>query len=156
MAENSPKTPPTALEYAMKILSKRVYAESEIQSKLQKKGYSAAEIKTAVEDCRRYAFLNDKRYAEDYANLLNQRGCGSLLIRRKLQMLHIAEEYIDNALAQAAENEMTAAKNSLDFKLRMLKNEKDKFKKKQKIYAFLVSRGYSFDIIRELLEGIEF
>ena len=156
MTANPPKTPPTALEYAMKILSKRVYAESEICTKLQKKGFPPEEIASAIEDCRRYSFLNDERYAADYANLLNSRGCGSILIRRKLVMLRIKEEFIEQAVADVAEKEMDAAKNSLDFKLRMLKNEKDNFKKKQKIYAFLVSRGYSFDIIRELLENVEF
>lgn len=155
MPMNTPKTLPTAFEYAMKILSKRAYAESEIRTKLQRKGYQNTEIVSAIEDCKRYSFINDELYAADYARLLNARGCGSALIRRKLVMLRIAEEFIDKAVSEIAPNEMEAAKNSLDFKLRMLKNEKDKYKKKQKIYAFLVSRGYSFDIIRELLENIE-
>lgn len=155
MAESAPKTPPTAFEYAMKILSKRAYAESEIRTKLLKKSYSASEIDSAIEDCRRYSFLNDELYAVDYARLLNARGCGALLIKRKLMMLHIADEFISKALDEVAENEIDAARNSLDFKLRMLKNEKDKFRKKQKVYAFLVSRGYSFDIIRELLDVVD-
>lgn len=151
----SVKTPPTAFEYAMKILSKRAYAESEIFTKLQKKSYPPAEIKQAIEDCRRYSFLNDELYAMDYAALLNSRGCGSLLIRKKLGMLRIAEEFIDKALASVSESEFQAAERSLDFKLRMLKNEKDPRKKRQKVYAFLVSRGYSFDTIRMLLESVD-
>ena len=39
--------------------------------------------------------MHTKNYALDYARLLNSRGCGSLLIRRKLSMLRIADEFID-------------------------------------------------------------
>lgn len=145
----------SAFEYAMKILSKRVYAESEIYTKLRKKNYPQNEIKSAIEDCKRYSFINDEAYACDYASLLNSRGCGALLIRRKLMQLQIADEYIEKALEGIAENEIASARNAFDFKLRMLKTEKDKFKKKQKLYAFMVGRGYSFDIIRMLLDDFE-
>ena len=134
----SQKVPPSALEYAMAILAKRVYAESEIVAKLRRKNYSAAEIASAVEDCKRYSFINDENYARDYACLLNSRGCGRLLIRRKLQMLRIPEEYIENALQIISGDELEAARRAFDFKCRMLKNEKDKYKKKQKLYAFII------------------
>lgn len=142
----------SAFEYAMKILSKRSYAESEVRTKLKKKNYPAEEIESAIADCKRYSFINDEIYAADYAAILNSRGCGNMLIRRKLAMLRIDENFIDNAVASVSENELNAAKRSFDFKMRMLERERDPFKKKQKLYAFMVSRGYSFDIIRSLLE----
>lgn len=145
--------PVSAFEYAMKILSKRSYAESEIRTKLRKKNYPADEIESAVADCKRYSFINDELYAADYAAVLNARGCGAMLIRRKLAMLRIEESFIDKALESVSGNELEAAKRAFDFKMRMLEREKDPFKKKQKLYAFMVSRGYSFDIIRTLLEN---
>ena len=150
MPKNS--VPCSAFEYAMKILSKRSYAESEVRTKLIKKSYPAEEIESAIADCKRYSFINDEIYAADYAAILNSRGCGNMLIRRKLAMLRIDENFIDNAVAAVSENELNAAKRSFDFKMRMLERERDPFKKKQKLYAFMVSRGYSFDIIRSLLE----
>ena len=150
MPKNS--VPCSAFEYAMKILSKRSYAESEVRTKLKKKNYPAEEIESAIADCKRYSFINDEIYAADYAAILNGRGCGNMLIRRKLAMLRIDENFIDNAVAAVSENELNAAKRSFDFKMRMLERERDPFKKKQKLYAFMVSRGYSFDIIRSLLE----
>lgn len=151
MPKNS--VPCSAFEYAMKILSKRSYAESEVRTKLKKKNYPAEEIESAIADCKRYSFINDEIYAADYAAILNSRGCGNMLIRRKLAMLRIDENFINNAVAAVSENELNAAKRSFDFKMRMLERERDPFKKKQKLYAFMVSRGYSFDIIRTLLEG---
>lgn len=152
---SSSNCPVSALEYAMKILAKRVYAESEIYTKLRKKNYPPDEIKNAIDECKRYSFINDELYAQDYANLLNSRGCGSMLVRRKLSMLRIAPEYIDRALEMIAENEMSAAEHSFDFKMRMLAREKNPLKKRQKIYAFMVSRGYSLDIIKKLFEKYE-
>lgn len=144
--------PVSAFEYAMKILSKRSYAESEVRTKLKKKSYPEAEIENAIADCKRYSFINDELYAVDYAAVLNARGCGIMLIRRKLAMLHIDDSFIDKAIESVAANEIEAAKRSFDFKMRMLAREKDPFKKKQKLYAFMVTRGYSFDVIRTLLE----
>ena len=150
----TPAPPPGAMEYAMKLLSKRSYAESEVRMKLRKKNYSPEEIEHAVTECVRYSFINDRLYALDYANLLNSRGCGSLMIRRKLALLRIADEFIDEALQMVAESELHAAANALDFKLRMLKNEKNPFKKKQKAVAFMLSRGYSFDTIKTVMDNV--
>ena len=143
----------SAFEYAMKILSKRSYAESEVRTKLVKKNYPPEDIEKAIADCKRYSFINDEMYAADYAAVLNGRGCGAMLIRRKLAMLRIEESFIDSAVAGVSGNEFEAAKRSFDFKMRMLEREKNPLKKKQKLYAFMVSRGYSFDIIRNLLEN---
>ena len=154
--EFMPKTsavPPSAMEYAMKLLSKRAYAESEVRMKLRKKNYSPEEIEHAVSECIRYSFINDRLYALDYAALLNSRGCGSLMIRRKLSLLRIADEFIEEALQAVAASEIAAAANALDFKLRMLKGEKDPFKKRRKLIAFMLSRGYSFDIIRVVMDN---
>lgn len=151
MAKNS--VPVSAFEYAMKILSKRSYAESEVRVKLKKKGYSDEEIENAVTDCKRYSFINDELYAADYAAILNSRGCGNILIKRKLAMLHIDEDSINKAVENVAGNEFAAAKHSFDFKMRMLSREKDPLKKKQKLYAFMIARGYSYDIIRSLLDS---
>ena len=149
-----PAAPVPAFEYAMKILSKRSYAESEVRTKLKKKNYPAEEIENAITECKRYSFINDEMYARDYAAILNARGCGKLLIRRKLAMLKIDENFIEAALAETADSEFEAAKRSFDFKMRMLEREKNPFKKRQKLYAFMVNRGYSFDIIRQLLDDI--
>ena len=145
MAENSK----SAFDCAMKLLGVRPYSEYELCQKLQQKGYGIKEINSALVDCLRYGFLNDELYAHDYANILSSRGYGKFVIARKLKEKHLNDEFIQQALAKL-ESENDNAKRAFDFKIRMLKNEKDPKKHQKKLYRFMLSRGFSSDIIRQL------
>ena len=93
--------------------------------------------------------MNDELYAQDYANILSSRGYGKFVIVRKLKEKHLDDEFIQQALAKL-ESENDNAKKAFDFKIRMLKNEKDPKKHQEKLYRFMLSRGFSSDIIRQL------
>jgi regulatory protein len=99
----------------------------------------------------RYGFLNDELYAKDYANLLSARGYGKYVIARKLREKHLSEDFICAAISQVS-TENNDAKRAFDFKIRMLKTEKDPKKHREKLYRFMLTRGFSGDIIRQLYE----
>ena len=151
MNESPEKALPNALDYAMKLLGVRPYSEYELCQKLQKKGYSIKEINSTLVDCMRYGFINDELYAKDYANNLSAKGYGKFVIVRKLREKHIAEPLIDSALSQIA-TPLEDAKRSFDFKIRMLKTEKDPKKHREKLYRFMLTRGFSSDVIRQLYD----
>lgn len=151
MRDNSGKLLPNAFECAMKLLGVRPYSEFELCQKLQKKGYDIKEINSALVDCSRYGFINDELFARDYAESLSAKGYGKFVIIRKLREKHIAEELIETALSALADP-MSDARRSFDFKLRMLKTEKDPKKHREKLYRFMLSRGFASDIIRQLYE----
>ena len=147
MAENNI----SAFDCAMKLLGVRPYSEYELCQKLQQKGYQIKDVNAALVDCLRYGFLNDELYANDYANLLSSKGYGKYVIVRKLKEKHLSEEFIQNALSQIS-TESDDAKRAFDFKIRMLKNEKDPKKHREKLYRFMLTRGFSGDIIRQLYD----
>ena len=147
MAENNI----SAFDCAMKLLGVRPYSEYELCQKLQQKGYPIKDVNAALVDCLRYGFLNDELYANDYANLLSSKGYGKYVIVRKLKEKHLSEEFIQNALSQIS-TESDDAKRAFDFKIRMLKNEKDPKKHREKLYRFMLTRGFAGDIIRQLYD----
>ncbi|MBE6384563.1 MAG: regulatory protein RecX [Lentisphaerae bacterium] len=146
-----------ALEKAMDFLAIRPLTERELRSKLQLSGrYSLEDIDEAVSLCRTRGYLNDELLAADAAQFLNSGGRGSGMIRKKLR----ARGVPDSALAQALEAispeaELEAARNAADGKIRLLIRGKDMRKKKEKLFRFLISRGFAPDlcgrVIREKL-----
>lgn len=146
-----------ALEKAMDFLAIRPLTERELRSKLQLSGrYSLEDIDEAVSLCRTRGYLNDELLAADAAQFLNSGGRGRGMIRKKLRARGVPEPALEQALeAVSPEAELEAARNAAEGKLRLLIREKDAGKKREKLFRFLISRGFSPDlsgrIIREKL-----
>ena len=125
-------------------------------SKLGRAGVAVEEAQAAVTECRRRGYLNDELLAEDFAHALSARGSGARLIRMRLRTRGLAGEHVEAALEKTADLEYEAARRALEYKLRMLSNEKDPRKKREKAFRFLVSRGFSGAIICELFSKTDF
>ena len=146
----------TPLERAMRLLSIRSYSERELLSKLGRAGVAVEEAQAAVTECRRRGYLNDELLAEDFAHALSARGSGARLIRLRLRNRGLAAEHVEAALEKTADLEFEAARRALDYKLRMLTRENDPRKKREKVFRFLASRGFSGSVIRELFNQVDF
>lgn len=149
----APRKQPSASEKAMRLLARRAYSERELTRKLYSYGcYSTPQIREALEFCRKNRFLNDELLAQDYARALSDRNCGSFKIRLQLRKRGVAEELVQNAVEQTAESEPEAARRAYEYKSRLLTRETDPLKKRQKLYRYLASKGFSPEIIRECME----
>lgn len=133
------------LEKAMDYLALRPLSTCELRSKLStSEHYTPEEIEEALEICCRRGYLNDTLLASDAAHYLNSCGKGERLIRKKLRARGISEEELSSALEEITpEHEEEAAKSAAEGKLRLLVREKDIRKKREKLFRFLVSRGFS-------------
>ena len=153
---NTPgRKPPTASEKAMRLLARRAYSERELTRKLYSyECYSPAQIREALAYCRKNHFLDDELLAHDYARSLSDRNCGQFKIRLQLRKRGLGEKLVESAIEQNAEAEPEAARRACEYKLKLLVRETDLFKKRQKLYRYLASRGFSPDVIRECLENL--
>ena len=153
-AENTPRRKqPTAVEKAMRLLARRAYSERELTRKLYSyECYTPPQIREALEYCRKNRFLNDEMLAQDYARALSDRNCGSFKIRLQLRKRGVAEELVQNAVEETAEAEPEAARRAYEYKSRLLSRENDPVKKRQKLYRYLASKGFSPEIIRECMD----
>ncbi len=142
----------SAAEKALRLLAVRPHSEAELRRKLFRSGFPPDEIDTVIADCLKRGYLNDQLLAGDSAQMLNQRGCGARLIRQKLRQRGIAPETAAAAAEANAANEEPAARMALEFKLRMLRGEKNPRKKKEKAFRFLLSRGFASGLALKLLQ----
>ena len=152
--------PESALKKAMDLLAARPLTEAELRNRLSSGGkFPPSEVEEALLCCRSRGYLNDALLASDAAKYLNAGGRGRGLIRKKLRARGVSEENLNEALGGlSAEDEAAAARNAGMSKLRLLTREKDMRKKREKLFRFLISRGFSpetaLDTISKLLKDM--
>ena len=95
--------------------------------------------------------LDDGLFARDYARELALRGCGVRQIRYKLKLKGLSEEDISSALSEVCteDDELERALSAGRFKLKSLKVSEPLLKKREKLYRFLLSRGFSGASVKE-------
>jgi regulatory protein len=141
-----------ALKKAFDLLSRRDHSRSELKTKLYSRKFSGASIEHALNECERLNLINDHKFAIRYVAELKFKGYGIFRLREKLYRKGIGKEIIETVLADLdVDEEKTAARESMEKKLRQLRRETDEQKKRQKLYRHLISRGFSSDTVRELL-----
>ena len=148
--------PKSALEKAMDYLALRPLSAFELRSKLAKSGkFSETEVAEALECCSRRGYLNDGLLADDAAQFLTSCGKGSRLIRRKLLERGIDAEEVTRALENVSdEDERNAARSAAETKMRLLVREKDMRKKREKLFRFLMTRGFSPTVTSAVISDI--
>lgn len=148
-----PKTPPGALEKAVRFLAMRPLSEKELLGKLQKAGYSENESLAAVAECLKRRYLDDELLAADSVSALRQRNLGTRQIKFRLMKRGLDPESVAGLLADDPQEEFDAAFRAMQGKIRMLRYESDPRKKREKIFRFLIGRGFSPEIISQVLSS---
>lgn len=146
----------SAMEKAMRLLSRRALSERELLNKLCAAGYPFREARDAVAECRKRGYVNDEAFAADYTELLAGRCLGGRRIRLALRKRGIPAELQEEPLEAAAETEAERASEALVYKLRLLARETDPRRKREKAFRFLVGRGFSCESCRTALERADF
>lgn len=143
-----------ALNYALRLLAKKDYTEAEIKQKFQKRQIDKEEAENAILFLKDKDFINDKRYAQNYAKIHSSRGN----IRLKFELLKkgILEEDISSVLLRIGNSEqkgeaLIVAQKWLD---RKGKNYPDKNKLKQNLMSKLSRQGFSYEIIKEVISEL--
>ena len=146
----------SAIEKAMRLLSRRALSERELLNKLCAAGYPFREARDAVAECRKRGYVNDEAFAADYTELLAGRCLGGRRIRLALRKRGIPAELQEEPLEAAAETEAERASEALAYKLRLLARETDPRRKREKAFRFLIGRGFSCESCRTALERADF
>lgn len=135
---------------AMRMLAAREHSTAELRAKLVKKSDDQAAIAKLIDEFTEAGYLNDERFAEIFVRQKSQVGKGPYVIRQLLKAKGIGEQHI------------AAAFNNNDsdwFELAMLAYQKkfrtpiEDIKDKAKRQRFLMSRGFSSDVISKVIES---
>lgn len=142
----------TPLDYAYRLLARRAYAEQELANKMTAKGFTEAAVLRVVARLKEQGYLNDTQLAADQAERLRQRHFGSERIRAKLKQKSLDPHLVDSVLASSGQKQESEAAQRF-LASRFSSDALKQPKVAAKAARLLLSRGYSPDVVEQLLES---
>jgi len=140
---------------ALRIIERSYKTEKEVRDKLSTKGYEDNAINKSIEFLKEYDFINDIKYTKAYIkDKLNS--TGSNKIKYTLIQKGISKELIEEELSNLNEdNEKKVAIELAKKKFIIIrKRETDNYKISGKLYRYLLSKGYGYDVVNEVVKEV--
>lgn len=143
-----------AREKAFQYLSRRDHASFELKQKLQKKGFSTEVIDDVILEFSEKNLLNDQQFAAGFANdkaILNLWGPKKIemaLLKKGVQKKHIRK------ILKSTFDNLSKEHICVDLISKRKKHflrEENLLRRKQKIYSYLASRGFSGEVIKKAI-----
>lgn len=145
-------------ERAYRYLSRRMHSYYELKIKLLQKNYDKKLIEEVLNELKENKLINDKEFAGLYIDeRLRKKKIGIVKIRAELMKKGINRQIIDELLNGFENNDemrenifLITQKKINQLKSRNLDNKQIK----QKLFSFLMNKGYDFDLIKETINKI--
>jgi regulatory protein len=155
MKQEKEKSFDEAVKSAGRLLSRRPHTVSELRMKLARREFPKAVIDDLVKFLEERKFLDDANFAESYFNELTAKGLGFTRIRLAMRKRGIPPEIFNDVLSRGFSQDDEALRAAEALKKRRLhfEREKDLNKRKQKMFRYLASRGFSSAVICKAVSG---
>lgn len=145
-------------EISFRLLSRRMHSASELKRKLLSKKYPAERIDEAIGELIERHYLDDEKFAEKYADekMKNSR-TGIIKIRGELLAKGVDKGIIERVMVKYEDSPLLA-KNALDLAKKKFSSYQYASipvkKKREKLFRFLVSKGYQGEIIKTVIKRL--
>ena len=145
---------PDVISCALRILALREHTSFELAQKLRKREYGEAEIEAALVQCRAWNYLDDARAAGVLVRTLLKKGAGFNKIKFELSKRRVPINIAENLLREldTAGNQLEAALALVAKKFVKADTHPEIHKQKGKIYRYLQNKGYSSEIIYQVMQ----
>jgi len=88
--------------YAVRALGGRAHSAGELRQKLSRRAASAPDIDVVLAKLREFGYLNDQRFAENFASArLENQGFGKMRVLRELRQRRVAPKLAEQVTEQA-------------------------------------------------------
>ena len=145
------------LNSALRILTGRDHSKYELTQKLKQRGFTPEDIEKAVSECERFDYINDERTSRIYIRQLITKGYGVKRIRHEMNKKGLRSKRIQNILSETVSDadEREGAERILKKNTKRFERQNDLKKRRGKIYRFLYARGFSQEVIAEIIRSIK-
>ena len=142
-------------ETALKIIERSYKTKKEMIKRLLEKGYALEEINETLKFLEEYNFINDESYTKAFINDRTKTQ-GKQKIKYALKNKGVSDEIIEEELSKLDMEKEKENANILALKKYniLIKRESDKYKLKEKIIRFLISRGYNYEVAKDAVNEI--
>jgi regulatory protein len=154
---NPEKARRLVFERAGKLLAAKQRSVEELRERLlEGRGATAAIVEVVIERLREYGYLDDARYAQNYASLrVQQRPIGRQRLQRDLWLKKIDKQTADAALDQVFEAtpEEQLIDRAIAKRVRLRGKPKTREEAK-KLFDHLLRQGFAFELVSEKVRAI--
>jgi len=128
-------------------------AQQEVRDKLYEWGIWPDAIEKIISELIGATILTDERFAKAYARgKINQNGWGKNKIKQGLKFKKVTDVLIKKALLAISDDDYLQALEIILTKKARTLNEKDPLKRRFKLQAYALGRGFELDLILDILK----
>lgn len=153
-----PLTPERAYQYALRLLTGRDYTTVRVRQKLALREVAEVDLEAVILRLQREGWLNDRRYAERFAEsaLSSGRYYGARL-RMEMRRKGFDADVVDETLAPllAESDEVSEARSTVDRRYPGFSYAAASDRDKRRVVGFLQRRGFGFSAIMRALRSEE-
>lgn len=146
MPQNTAKQ--SALQYAVYLLSRRDHSERELRHKMTQKAYLEDEIELAIAKVQENNWQSNERFCTLFIRNRATQYYGPLRIKQELRQKGIADWLVSQELENSEIDWFEKAESLFHKKIPQEWN----IKTKQKMWQYLLRRGFQTDHFRHLME----
>ncbi|MCC5918187.1 MAG: regulatory protein RecX [Cryomorphaceae bacterium] len=144
-----------AREAIMRYCAYQERSQSEVKKKLEQMGLIPMVIDLLMVELIENNYVNELRFAETFASgKFRIKGWGRMKIKDRLRLKNVSQPCIDIALAGIDDEEyMSQLRRIAEWKYPKIKDN-NPYTRKQKLIGFLFSRGFEYELVREVVEEV--
>jgi len=146
-----PPRNPSLRERALRFLAAREHSRVELERKLAPHAESAEQLETLLEELVGKKQQSDARFAEARSHVLSRK-FGASRIAHDLRSKGVSDEEAAHVVEAARATDLERAREVYSRKFRTPPASREDRAKRMR---FLQSRGFSFDVIKQVLNGPE-
>ncbi|MFH1368133.1 MAG: RecX family transcriptional regulator [Elusimicrobiota bacterium] len=146
-----------AFESALHLLEYSSRSKKELKDRLLRKKLPPEAVDGALARIERIGYINDDKFAREFAQSLIVKGKGPALIRAELGRKGIPQETISEVMKGMPESSDVVLEHARAIAEKKLKAMKDKPPEviAHRLTGFLARRGFSPDTVREILKSLK-
>jgi regulatory protein len=145
-----------ARESALRLLAVRARSRSELADRLARKGLEPGVVSEVLDGLEEVGLIDDRAFARLWVDeRLRLRPVGPRRLVHELSEKGVTREVIDEVVAEAfsEEREIDVARRAVEKRAARAGGRLDA-RELQRIRSLLLRRGFSFEVTREVLEGL--
>lgn len=145
----------SAYDAALDYLTPKDRTQREVEVHLDDCNYSEIEIFSTIDALKANGLINDERYAANFIeSRLNTKPVSKQKLRQQLEGHFISEDVIDDALVRVDDDTERANAIAVAEKYYRQFSSLDSSERIRRVGLRLSSRGYSYDCIKIILDGL--
>lgn len=145
-----------AKDYAFLLLKFRMRSEKELASRLKKKKFDDEIINQTISFLKDKDFINDNYFAKTWIESRIKKPLGIRRLRQELKLKGVDKEIIDRQIEEVKKDysEEDVVLAVVRKKIERLRGV-DPYKAKRRIYTYLLGRGFSPEIVMDVVNQLK-